>query len=497
MLKPDHTLRLDPRLQGFSYQLDAVEAVKNLPYAALFHEQGLGKTKIGIDLALEWLRMGVVDSVLIVTKRGLVENWREEIRLHSYLAPRVIDQDRRATFFSLNSPARLYLTHYEVVTSEIKRFALFLKTRRVAVILDESHKIKNPEAGVSKSLHDLASSFTHRVIMTGTPIANRPFDIWSQIFFLDGGEALGHNFDEMKRMLDLSNSLWSDHGKRKEFETELGRLFERIREFSIRETKNSAAIELPAKRVENIPVEMAGAQEKLYVSYRDELSAEILREGKTIDDDAESVLKRLLRLVQVASNPRLVDASYEGEPAKLAITKDLVSRAVEEESKCIVWTSFVSNAEWLRSMLSEWGAVVVHGGVDPTDRNRALRRFKEDPECRVLVATPGSAKEGLTLTVANHAIFYDRSFSLDDYLQAQDRIHRISQQRECFVWNLVARGTVDEWVDSLLVAKRLAAQLAQADIDTAEYEAAATYDFGRLIATVLGQGGMGDGDNND
>ena len=72
-----------------------------------------------------------------------------------------------------------------------------------------------------------------------------------------------------------------------------------------------------------------------------------------------------------------------------------------------------------------------------------------------------------------------------------------AQQRECFVWNLVARGTVDEWVDSLLVAKRLAAQLAQADIDTAEYEAAATYDFGRLIATVLGQGGMGDGDNND
>ena len=73
-------------------------------------------------------------------------------------------------------------------------------------------------------------------------------------------------------------------------------------------------------------------------------------------------------------------------------------------------------------------------------------------------------KEGLTLTVANHAVFYDRSFSLDDYLQAQDRIHRISQEKPCHVKNLVAAGTVDCWVDALLAAKHLAAQLGQGDI---------------------------------
>ena len=69
------------------------------------------------------------------------------------------------------------------------------------------------------------------------------------------------------------------------------------------------------------------------------------------------------------------------------------------------------------------------------------------------MATPGAAKEGLTLTCANHAIFYDRSFSLDDYLQAQDRIHRISQTRECYIHNMIATDTVDEWVDILLTAK--------------------------------------------
>ena len=103
----------------------------------------------------------------------------------------------------------------------------------------------------------------------------------------------------------------------------------------------------------------------------------------------------------------------------------------------------------------------------------------------MLVATPGSAKEGLTLTVANHAVFFDRSFSLDDYLQAQDRIHRISQERPCHVTNLIAGGTVDSWVEALLAAKHLAAQLGQGDITRSEYEDRADYAFGEMVREVL------------
>jgi SNF2 family DNA or RNA helicase len=128
----------------------------------------------------------------------------------------------------------------------------------------------------------------------------------------------------------------------------------------------------------------------------------------------------------------------------------------------------------------------VHGKLGIENRNRAIHRFKSDADCRVLVATPGAAKEGLTLTVANHAIFYDRSFSLDDYLQAQDRIHRISQKKTCFVTNLVGKSTVDEWVDVLLAAKALAAQLAQGDITKAQYKESVSYSFGAMIQDVLG-----------
>lgn len=484
--------RLEPRHEAFLYQLQAVEAVQNLEYAALFHEQGLGKTKIGLDLGLHWLRTDVVDSVIIVTKRGLIQNWLDEIKSHTFFQARILEQDKKANFFAFNSPARLYLTHYEVFRSEERRLGLFQRTRRVGVILDEAQKIKNPDADLTKSFLNLSQGFVRRVIMTGTPIANRPYDIWSQIQFLDGGKALGPSFGAFKQNLGMGNELAGDALAQGRFQKELAGLFGRIRDFTVRETKDSAGIELPEKHIENVLIELGPAQRELYESFKTELRAEVVRDGAAVEDNAEELLKRLLRLVQVASNPRLVDEGFVGPPGKLSTANAIVGQAISSGSKVILWTNFIDNADWLGRQFSDDGAVVLHGRKSMIERNVAIRSFKEDPTSRVLVATPASAKEGLTLTVANYAVFFDRSFSLDDYLQAQDRIHRISQKQDCYVFNLVARDTVDEWVDMLLAAKRLSAQLAQGDIEESEYASRANYDYGRVVREILGLGGKPD-----
>lgn len=486
-MRRNNRLNLDAVHGGFTYQLQAVEAVKGMEYAALFHEQGLGKTKIGIDLALEWLKSDVVDTIMFVTKRGLIANWSEEMRAHSHLRPRILDQNHSANFFALNSSSPVLLTHYEVLKSEERRLALYLRTRRVGVILDEAHKIKNPDTEIAKALHRMGPSFVRRIIMTGTPVANRPYDIWSQIYFLDRGVALGTDFEAFKADLDLTNDLWADDDKRRTFERAAGGVFGKIAAFSVRETKASAGIELPEKVIENVPVELAPRQREIYDEIARSLRTEVVVDGELVEDDAESILKRLLRLVQVASNPRLIDESYDEIPGKLAVLERLLEEATRDpDGKAIVWTNFIENADWLERELARYSPVKVHGKVEMDQRNEAIARFKSDSKCRILIATPGSAKEGLTLTVANHAVFFDRGFSLDDYLQAQDRIHRISQQRTCYVWNLVGERTVDDWVDALLGAKRLAAQLVQADVDQTSYDAAADYDFGRIVQQVLG-----------
>ena len=455
MLRVRTSPNLGAKTTPFPHQLDAFRAIKDLQYSAIFHEQGLGKTKIALDLVLYWLVRDIVDSAIIVVKKGLIRTWRSEVSRHSHLTPRLLGQDRNANFYAFNSPARLYLVHYEVLFAERKRLDLFLRTRRVGAILDEAHKIKNPDARVSQALHALSDRFVRRVIMTGTPVANRPYDLWSQIHFLDGGTTLGSDFSEMKRTLDLVNDLGHNVARHTAFAAALEQLFEKIRHFSVRETKKTVGLKLPDKTIRNLGCVLEARQAEIYQQYRNELAAIVVRQGRPLLDDAEGMLKRLVRLIQVASNPAMIDDSYQVYPGKFAPLMQLLYEAVDADEKTIVWTSFTANADWLGIHLEDLGASVVHGGLGVADREDALDSFKRDVRCRVLIATPGAAKEGLTLTVANHAIFYDRGFSLDDYLQAQDRIHRISQVRSCYVTNLVAKDTIDSWVDVLLAAKHL------------------------------------------
>jgi SNF2 family DNA or RNA helicase len=484
-LRTTENLRLDSKLTAFPHQAAAVNALKDLSYCAIFHEQGLGKTKIAIDLCLLWLKDGVVDSVLILTKRSLIENWLAEIRANCHLLPHVLSQNRRDNFFALNSPSRLYLAHYETMISEAKRMQLFQKTRKVGVICDEAQKMKNPDSNLTRCMFALAPGFLRRVIMTGTPVANRPFDIWAPIWFLDQGKSLGNDFERFKAETDLSSELQHSPNSRKRFEDALTDINERISAFSVRETKISARLELPDKQIINVYADFEPEQKQLYSAYRDDLQASIFSEGMHIIDDAEDILKRLLRLVQVASNPALVDNAYAGQSGKLAILYKLVEEAVAKDTKIIIWSSFTENVDYLVGLLGKYNPVAVHGKRSLEERNLAISDFKLSEATKVLIATPGSAKEGLTLTVATYAVFYDRSFSLDDYLQAQDRIHRISQTSKCYIYNIIMRDSVDEWVDALLAAKSLAAKLVQGDISPDEYRAEASYSFFEFLSAVL------------
>lgn len=471
--------------KAFVYQLEAFNAVKDLTYAAIFHEQGLGKTKVAIDLIVYWLSNRLLDTALIVVKKGLIDNWQRELTSHSQLTPRVLTNNRSGNFYVFNSPARVMLAHYEAMKTEKERMHLFLQTRNVGAILDESTKIKNPDAALTRTFLELAPQFTRRVIMSGTPVSNRPHDIWSQIKFLDGGVSLGEDFGEFKRSVDLSNDLAGADNRQKALEIQLHRIFHSISDFAVRETKASAEISLPDKVVHSVVTEWEPRQQELYRQVRESLRAIIIQDGQLRADESDVVLKRLLRLVQVTSNPNLIDSSYQVEPGKLEPLLELVSSVVRDGEKCIVWTSFVDNVEWLAKILRRYNPQLVHGMLSTEMQTKAIRTFVGEPSAKVFIATPGSAKEGLTLTVANHVIFYDRLFSLDDYLQAQDRIHRISQKRICHVHNLVMRDSIDEWVEALLNSKRTAAQLTQGDIDRETYQKEMSYEFGDILRAIL------------
>ena len=469
---------------AFPYQQEAFEAVKDLDYSAIFHEQGLGKTKIAIDLLLYWLEKRDIDTVMIVTKKQLIRNWENEFAFHTHIKTQILSRNRVDNFYVLNSTSRVIITNFETIAGEEERLCLFLKSRNTAIIIDESTKIKNPDAKLTQTFFRLAPLFKIRTIMTGTPVANRPYDIWAQIYFLDFGQSLGDDFSKFKASTNLTNSMADNSNERKAFEESVASIFDKIKGFTVRETKNSGVITLPTKQYFNIYCTFEPKQEVLYNKIKDEMLVFVQQNGEAVVDDSEACLKRLLRLVQVASNPRLVDELYGSFSGKEIKLQQLITEIIERNEKVIVWSSFIENAEFFCKMYKQYNPVKIHGRMAIEDRNKSVERFKYG-EAKILFATPQAAKEGLTLTVANNVIFYDRGFNLDDYLQAQDRIHRISQKKTCNIYNLMVKDSIDIWIDKLLQAKQNAAFLAQGDYKLAKYQSVMDYSYGDLIKEIL------------
>lgn len=476
--------KYEPKLNSFTYQEQAIDFVKDLDYAAIFHEQGLGKTKIALDIAIYWLSEKEIDTVLIVTKKGLVKNWQYETEFHSYLHPKVLDNNRNSNFYVFNSSTRLIITNFETISLEKKRFKLFLKSRNVGIIIDESAKLKNPDSQLSKDFIELAPLFMKRVIMTGTPVANRPYDIWAQIYFLDFGKSLGTNFKDFKSKSDLTNKLASCANKRKEFENFISSIYDKINNFSIRETKKSANLLLPDKHYFDIWTMFTPGQKEMYDNLRKKLYIEIIENGNKKIDDSSPVLKRILRLEQITSNPKIIDETVSFCSGKEQELNSLVREILSRDEKVIIWTNYLYNIDYFMDKFKDYGCVKICGSMSSYDRNKSVLNFKNG-SAKILIATPQAAKEGLTLTVANNAIFYDRGLSLDDYLQAQDRIHRISQEKDCNIYNIMIRGSIDEWIHKLLLSKEKAASLVQNDITKSQYNNDADYSYNEIIRKIL------------
>jgi SNF2 family DNA or RNA helicase len=157
----------------------------------------------------------------------------------------------------------------------------------------------------------------------------------------------------------------------------------------------------------------------MYDKMRDEMAIWVqAMDGTQVLQNGEAILARLVRLAQLASNPGLIDAAYGETPAKLLALDSLLNSYFKssDAQKVIVWTSFVGNITTLQQRYARWSPVAIYGDITNVERDAAVRSFRTDPGTRLLIANPAAAREGLTLTESNVAIYLDRTFNLVDYL---------------------------------------------------------------------------------
>lgn len=453
---------LSSKTKPYPHQLEAVEFICGKEYIPLFDEQGLGKTKIVIDSLLKDIEDGFVDGALIICKKYLLSTWEDEILKHSHLKPITLKGTSKELGQKFMTFSHFYLINYDALFSEKDRLKMFLKLRNMAIVLDESQRIKNPKAKITNVMNKIKDYSAKRIIISGTPIANKPIDIWSQFYFLDGGKLLGANFEDFKRKYDVNTK--DEKAFSESFEN-LKSLRQIINNVSIRRLK-ADVLELPEKRFEDIHVSLIGQQSELYDKLRDELIVEIENlDGNKIIDESSNILKKLLRLTQISSNPKLVIPEFGETPAKFLKLDELLENIIKSNEKAIVWSSFNGNIRQLKNRYKKYGASMLFGAIPIEDRKKIVDAFQQKNDNKILIANPAAAKEGLTLTAANNAIYVDRNFNLVDYLQSQDRIHRISQTKTCRIIKMLAEKTVDEYIDEILYKKQKTAQFLQGDVD--------------------------------
>ncbi len=447
-----------PRPLDLPHQTVGTKFLRDNKAAALFDEQGLGKSKQVIDALNSQIADGTVDAALIICPNGLKSNWAQEVEKFSTVSYALFGSgrsERRVAFRSLK--AGIYIINYEAVAAELPSLKALLRFKRIALVLDESHRIKTPEAKTTRGVLALRGLAARRYLLSGTPVANKPEDLWAQMLFLDDGQSLGESFEQFQQTYGSSASGYRN----------LNQLRGRVATKSLRRLK-ATSIDLPHKRFRRVLVPLTGRQAQMYETMKTELTLWVRKmDGRQVAESADAILARLVRLAQLATNPAMLDTCFTESPAKfLELDRELDGYMVDPKQKVLVWTSFVENIETLRARYAQWKPVCIHGAVNIDQRDAAVHAFKTDPETRMLIANPAAAREGLTLTEANLAIYVDRTFNLVDYLQSQDRIHRISQTRDCEIVLILAKNTVDEFIDFTLEQKLRVAQYAQQDSDT-------------------------------
>jgi len=463
-MKRKYKFNYSPRTKPFPHQVEAIEYITKKVNIPLFDEQGLGKTKIVIEALCNNMEQGIIDGALVICKKHLIENWKDEIETHSHLKYIVLRGSANEKGTKFMGYSHFYIINYESVIGEAERLKMFLKIRKMAIVLDESHKIKNPNAKATKATLALRDLAKKRIIITGTPIANKPLDLWTQFYFLDNGDLLGNDYKKFEKTYSV-NLKGVDLTEQKD-------RFKNLREIilsnSIRRLKEDV-LELPEKIYIDKYVEIKGQQKKTYAQLKKELCIEITNiDGEKIIDESSELLKKLLRLAQIASNPFLVDKAYNETPAKFPLLDALVENILEAKEKVIIWSCFVDNIRILYRRYKKLGSLMLYGDIPIEKRSEIIRQFRNKNEVRILIANPAAAREGLTLTSANNAIYLDRNFNLVDYLQSQDRIHRISQTKECRIYKLIAKNTIDEYIDEIIYKKHKLAEYVQGDIDNIE-----------------------------
>ena len=480
---PEYVFKTKP----FAHQEELFLRTRDTARYGLFWEQRCGKTKPTLDTAAYLYEKGEITGLFVIAPNGVHRNWvADEIPTH--LPPRVAvacfiyesgaagtKRGTNAAAGFLDNSSRelkvLVMSYDGFMTKKGKAMALaFLAKHRCLYVLDEAHRIKNPGAKRTKAILVSGKNAPYRRVLTGTPIANSPFDAYTIMKFLDLGFWKPFYLDSFfifKNHFGIWRKVDPDdpnpygaqycvaHRNLEQLATILASCSSRV-------TKDKV-LDLPPKVYAKRYFELNTEQKRTYREIRDEFMT-YLNDGLVT---APLVIQRLIRLQQITSGWLPV----EGEPAiplgesnpRLAALEELLED--EGLGKVIIFAKFRRDVDAIMELTKRLGLSPVRydGAInDPQQRYANLQAFQTG-DARAFVANPAVAGEGISLVAATAVIYYNNSYKLTERLQSEDRAHGPGQTKSVGYVDIVAQDTVDEDIVDALVKKLDTASLVLGD----------------------------------
>jgi SNF2 family DNA or RNA helicase len=459
-----------PKTTPFPHQEELHQDTRDLVAYGLFLEQGLGKTKVVLDTAGHLFLEGKIDGLLVIAPPAVAPNWvRDEIPTHLPDAMRArchLWESKRAKTKKHTKSAEETLSHdglavlvmsYEgFMTDRGTAFAKqFLTNRTCLYVLDESARIKTPGAKRTKRILASAKYAPYRRVLTGTPVANSPFDVFTQLKFLDS---------EIWAPFGCSNfyAFKTRFGEWVQQKLGSGRSFPKLVKYKNLDVLHKVVdsmgsrmlkedvLDLPPKLYQKRYFEATPEQTKAIKTLKEQLYLET-EDGKEVT--ALLAITQLLRAQQILSGFMGVDGE-DGEIVELEKNPrlDTLMEIVEDcPHKMIVWARFRHDIDNICKALkaAEISHVRYDGSVGSDEREVARDSFQK-VDAKVFVANPACAGEGLTLHAARTVIYFTNNFKLTDRLQSEDRAHRIGQEFPVNYIDIICSGTIDEKIVAAL-----------------------------------------------
>ena len=395
--------------------------------------------------------------ILIIAPKSLLYNWMSESAkfcpaLKTALYSGLNRQKMVSTFGKLD----LVVMSYGTMRNDVE---VLRNYRFNCIVLDESQAIKNPSSQTSRALLKLQSR--SRIALTGTPIENTLLDIWSQMNFLNPGLLGSYTYFEKQFIRPI------EKGANPQKTEELRKL---IDPFVLRRTKKQVMKELPPKIEKVHFCEMSAEQAELYESVKNQYRNEILNHVTElgISKSRLKIFNGLMHLRQIALNPTLKDVNYEGGSGKDDEIMRMLLRAVANGHKVLFFSQFVGYLKVFEDMFEQQGVEYCYldGSMDEKERQAQIDLFQNDDKKRVFLLSLRAGNSGLNLTAADYVFLADPWWNPFTMKQAEDRAHRIGQDKPVFSYKFITKDTIEEKILALQAKKAALAESVIPDEDS-------------------------------